>query len=395
MRTPPEPDPPPEAGNPERRQETEPPAVMPPDRTLPDGPCFLLLKCTDKTPFGKVNPFALRRALDQLVGPLDQVKPIRSGALLIRTRTRTQATTLLECRELSGHQIVTEVANRLNSVEGVVRSEALTTLSNEELLRELACQGVVRVQRLRSRNTEEWGPNPTVRMSFQGQHLPRSIRCGYLQVTVNPWVPRKQLCQNCWQPGHPTHSCHRRTPTCGRCSGEHPTQGCRLPAKCPNCGRGHTAWDRECGMQRQLQEEHRYAMQDAREAHWREARGRVLPERLTYAEAVDHPNRPRERRPQTQPQPQSRTRAAAPEPERPTHLAATSAGASEASPGSSNRSSLENSESDDQGSASPTPSPPRPTGSKIPVPVRSPSPASSDRSRRQPSRAAKSARKGS
>ena len=411
----PEPDPPPEARGPDRRSETEPPAVLPPNRAIPEGPCFLLMNRADKVPFGKANPFALRRALDQLVGPLETAKPIRSGALLLKTRHRAQTDTLLACTQMMDRAVAVTVADRLNAVEGVVRSEALTSLSNAELLRELAGQGVVRVQRLRSRNAEEWGPNPTIRMSFQGQFLPRGIRCVYLTIPVDPWVPRKPMCQHCWQSGHDTRRCHFRTPTCGRCSGSHPTDGCERPMKCPNCGpegRGHRAWDRNCPFQRDLRAEHRDAQRNAREAHRRGVQNRGYTP-MTYAEVVDHAVRRRAQRSQPRPQDRPRDREVTPEPERPeTHMATTSAGASEASPGSEHTSKADSrhstgsdgedssSKSDPRDSAEsdgeePRPSP-RHSGSKIPVPLRPrpSSPATSDRSRRQPSRAAKSSRAG-
>ncbi|XP_043213583.1 uncharacterized protein LOC122377536 [Amphibalanus amphitrite] len=49
-------------------------------------------------------------------------------------------------------------------LEGALRSEALTELSNAELLDELKEQGVIKVERLRSNNIEKMGPNPTIRL---------------------------------------------------------------------------------------------------------------------------------------------------------------------------------------------------------------------------------------
>ncbi|KAF0313829.1 histone H3 [Amphibalanus amphitrite] len=73
--------------------------------------------------------------------------------------------------------VQTQLAHRLNTVEGAVRSEALTELSNAELLDELKGQGVVKVQRLKSRNLEKMGPNPTVRLWYRpGTVALREIR---------------------------------------------------------------------------------------------------------------------------------------------------------------------------------------------------------------------------
>ena len=377
--------------------------MLPQSTVPPEGPCFLLMSRTDKGSFARVNPFTLRRGLDQLVGPLETVKPIRSGALLVRTRASSQTATLMACREIAGLSISVATADRLNAREGVVRSEALVSLSNQELLDELAEQGVVRVQRLRSRNLEEWGPNPTIRMSFRGDTLPQAIRCGYMVIAVDPWVPPPQHCRKCWEYGHPTQGCRRRDPICARCGRGHSEADCTREApQCFKCGRAHPVWDRNCRFNREKRESHYFAQQEAKATHRRASRAANFPPGRTYAEAVSQASSNRARRPQRQPSQISHSERTSPT------RAATPAGTTETSPDHSpDRSTRAESENSDPHSvhsvnsgsdpelsaAEDSPSaPPPPSRSKIPV-RRSTSPLS-DRSRRQPSRAAKSGRPG-
>ena len=248
-------------------------ASLPPSTIPPEGPAFVLLKREDGGSFGRSNPFALRRHLVALCGgEVLTAKPIRSGSLLIRAKSPAQTRSLLACTKFLDYPVTAALADRLNTVTGSVRSDALTDLTNEELLQELADQGVCRVERLPSRQLG-WGPNPTVRLTFQGASLPQAIRCGYLVVPVTPWVPAPPQCKNCWDKGrHTARNCRRRNPICGQCGGNHPSQGCQEPPHCVNCGGPHPAWTRSCPVNKDLREQHRQAQEEAKAAHLQRSR---------------------------------------------------------------------------------------------------------------------------
>ncbi|KAH8823905.1 hypothetical protein DL96DRAFT_1414080, partial [Flagelloscypha sp. PMI_526] len=55
-------------------------------------------------------------------------------------------------------------------------------------------------------------------------------------------------CKKCQGPGHLARNCPATTPTCGKCSGNHETQGCKSYYRsCANCKtKGHGASDRVC-----------------------------------------------------------------------------------------------------------------------------------------------------
>ena len=146
----------------------EPPAFLPPSMNPPDGPTFVLVT-KEAGSFKTANPFAIKRELDKLCGPLKTAKTLRSGSLLVETDTGPQATLLMRTRVFHGSPVSVTLADRLNCVQGCIRSDSLAELSNEELLEELMSQGVVRVERLRSRNLRVLGPNPTVPPIVQGQ----------------------------------------------------------------------------------------------------------------------------------------------------------------------------------------------------------------------------------
>ena len=253
--------------------EREPAASLPPSSVPTAGPSFLLFKRKDGESLAQANPFALRRQLVALCGEVRKAKALRSRALLVETRTGSQARTLLEVTNLANHDVTVTLADRMNTVCGSIRAEALIGLSNSEILAELSSQGVCRVERLASRRLATLGPNPTIKVNFRGKTLPQSVLCGYLVVPVSPWVPAPTQCRNCWQSGHPSRNCRRRAGVCGRCAGGHPTDGCTAPPVCPNCQGPHPAWDRSCEYQREIREYHFHRQNAAKRAHKAQGQG--------------------------------------------------------------------------------------------------------------------------
>ena len=161
--------------------------------------------------FTRANPFALKRTIDALCGPVRDAKALRSGALLVETFSKAQTVAILKTTQFAGTPIRAELADRMSLIPGLIRSDALTSLTNQELLEELAPQGVVMVERLGSRNPE-YGPNPAVKVCFRSP-LPQHLQCGYLRVPCDPWVPAPSLCKNCWEYGkHTARACRRRKP---------------------------------------------------------------------------------------------------------------------------------------------------------------------------------------
>ena len=122
---------------PSQRARGEPAASLPPPSDPPEGSAKLLVTKEDGD-FSRSNPFDLKRTIDALCGPVKDAKALRSGALLIETLTKAQSLAILATTQLGGKPVRATLADRIALTYGLIRSDALVTLTNEELLGELA-----------------------------------------------------------------------------------------------------------------------------------------------------------------------------------------------------------------------------------------------------------------
>ena len=290
---------------------------LPPSNVPPDGPSFVLVKREDDGNFQHTSPFAIARALDSICGgSVLNAKAIRSGSLLVHVRNKTQATQLLACTRFLDYPVSVQLADRLNSIEGVITCDALVYSTDDEILHELRSQGVIGVYRLPSRNPDN--PNPTVKLTFAGKTLPAALYCGYLAVEVRPWVAGRARCTRCWAYGHSTRLCRRKIQTCGRCGqGGHGMTQC--PAgytSCPCCGGPHCATDKECSKVKEQRREHRQRQREAayrhREEHFLRSRpGNHAASWPTLTETIPATQTTRRSREQQHPPSSTATQAAA------------------------------------------------------------------------------------
>ena len=220
-----------------------PGARLPPDLDPPEGRALILMSRPDGTPL-RGNPFAIIREIRSICdSEVEKTKQLGSGKILISTFNKDQSSALLSCQTMLGKPVSAVLATNLMSSQGLIHCPDLSDLSDEELLTELAPQGVIEVQRLKSKDRT---PNPLIRLRFKGLDLPRKLLCGYLSVPVRPWIQLPRQCRRCWKLGHSMRSCRRKETVCGQCSARdsHPTGDCTSVPKCPLCSGPHPAWDR-------------------------------------------------------------------------------------------------------------------------------------------------------
>lgn len=127
------------------------------------------------------------------------------------------------------------------------------SLSNEEILEGIKLKQqqplpstIKRLNRRNPRNTEEWIPSQTAKMTLRGPFLPSYIFIWYVKCKVTPFVSRVVQCQKCFRFGHNLVQC-RGTQTCNLCAGSHCSLQCEsVQNKCINCNGPHKASDKNC-----------------------------------------------------------------------------------------------------------------------------------------------------
>jgi len=103
----------------------------------------IVLEGTDTNKsLSSLSPFLLSKAFQAAIGTVTSVKRFRTGHILVTTDNPTYTQKLLQLTELAGVPIKAFPHRTLNNSKGVVRCGELKHRSTEEIVNELAPQGV-------------------------------------------------------------------------------------------------------------------------------------------------------------------------------------------------------------------------------------------------------------
>ncbi|XP_041364243.1 protein ecdysoneless homolog [Gigantopelta aegis] len=134
----------------------------------------------------------------------------------------------------------------LNSSKGVIRCRDLEGVSEEEICQNLRIQGVTAVRRIKVRRNNDLLPTNTCILTFNVPTLPQSVKAGYLNIPVEPFIPNPLRCFKCQRFGHGQNTCRGKL-TCARCGlFDHDSKTCKNDTLCLNCKGNHCAYSREC-----------------------------------------------------------------------------------------------------------------------------------------------------
>ena len=205
-------------------------------------PRFLVIGSSLKN----LSPFAIQKGLEGLAGEPKRVKKLRSGSLLIECATERHSKNLLKSKLLCNISINVTPHTTLNSSKGVVRSNDLEGVSEEEICENLSSEGVLSVKRIKVRRNNELVTTYTLILTFNTPTLPDSVKAGYLRIPVVPCIPNPLRCLKCQKFGHGQNTCRGRL-TCARCGQfDHESKTCQNEIACTNCDGKHFAYSREC-----------------------------------------------------------------------------------------------------------------------------------------------------
>ncbi|GFW57281.1 putative RNA-directed DNA polymerase from transposon X-element [Trichonephila clavipes] len=134
----------------------------------------------------------------------------------------------------------------LNSCRGVISEPDLLGTSDSEILEGFSDQGVTQVRRITIKKDSTIVPTKHLILTFNSPKLPNTIKAGYLNCKIRPYIPNPLRCFKCQRFGHSQTSCRGQL-TCSRCaSAGHASSDCTLEQKCVNCSQPHSADSKLC-----------------------------------------------------------------------------------------------------------------------------------------------------
>jgi len=195
-----------------------------------------------------VSPFAISKFFKAKVGTVN-VKPLRSGCLLIDTDCSRYAKLLLDITEMLETAVKVSPHRSMNSSRGVIRCRELAHVSEEVIKKELKSQGVTEARKTFFTKNGLKEPGNTIILTFGSPTAPKLIKIGYLQVKVDTYLPSPLRCFKCQRYGHSQGRC-QRSAVCSKCGEAQHAEGTECPNApyCVNCQGAHAAISKDCPM---------------------------------------------------------------------------------------------------------------------------------------------------
>ncbi|GFX29622.1 uncharacterized protein TNCV_4776941 [Trichonephila clavipes] len=246
---------------------------------------FLLLSLPNNDMYN-ISPFAIHKALIGIGGEPKSVKRLRFGDLLIETKSAEQTKSFLLAKSFINSPATISPHKTLNSSRGVISEPDLVNTSDAEILEGFSNQGVIQVRRIRIKKKDTTViPTKHLILTFSSPTLPHTIKVGYLNCKIRPYVPNPLRCFKCQRFGHSQTSCREQL-TCCRCASVgNASTDCILEPKCINCSIAHFADSKLCPkwrIEKQIQE-----IKTSKNISYPEARKLIVPQTSqTYSQVA-------------------------------------------------------------------------------------------------------------
>ena len=195
----------------------------------------------------KTTPTKGHLILKGLVGTVDRVIRMANGNLIVGLVREGQVENLMKIEKFGDIPCRVMEYQRMNTKKGVIRCPAFHGITEEEIVEDLAPEGVVGAKKIFFTRENQKTESNTIILTFDGAELPKEIKAGYINIKVNPYIPNPLRCFNCNKFGHPKDRCKRKA-CCARCGGTDHTDDreCRRIPHCTNCEGEHSSFSKDC-----------------------------------------------------------------------------------------------------------------------------------------------------
>ncbi|GFV13439.1 uncharacterized protein TNCV_129371 [Trichonephila clavipes] len=151
--------------------------------------------------------FAIQKALKGIGGDPKSVKKLCSGDLLIETISALQTKSFLLAKTFIDSNLTVTPHKSLNSCRGVIYEPDFLYASEAEILEGLSDQGVTQVRRITILRDSTRLPTKHIILTFNSPKLPTTIKAGYLNCKIRPYIPNTLRCFKCQRFGHSQTAC--------------------------------------------------------------------------------------------------------------------------------------------------------------------------------------------
>ncbi|GFX60531.1 uncharacterized protein TNCV_1182501 [Trichonephila clavipes] len=208
--------------------------------------CRFLILSIPNNEMTRKSPFAIQKAVQGIGGDPKSIKKLISGDLLIETVSALQTKYFLLAKSFLDCPLTASPHKSHNSSRGVVSEPELLCTSDVEILGRFSDQGVVQVRRITLKKDAAIIPTKHIILTFNSPKLPITIKAGYLNCKIRPYIPNSLCCFKCQRFSHSQNSCRGQL-TCSRCASVgHSSTDFTLEPKCINCSQLHTADSKLC-----------------------------------------------------------------------------------------------------------------------------------------------------
>lgn len=217
------------------------------DMCATDGwPRFLVMESTsNEKSLSKLSPFVIEKAMKGLCDVV-HLKKLSNGGLLIEVSRPAQADNLLKQTTFASVPVKVTPHRTMNTCKGVIRDRDLADMDPAELVEELKCVGVIHARNIEQKRNGSKTKTAAVILTFARSILPKSIKAGYTNIKVEPYIPNPLRCFTCQGFGHHQSTC-KRNKVCARCGQpDHGTDSCSAAPHCVNCNGDHPAYATSC-----------------------------------------------------------------------------------------------------------------------------------------------------
>ncbi|GFV50785.1 RNA-directed DNA polymerase from mobile element jockey [Trichonephila clavipes] len=194
----------------------------------------------------KKSTFAIHKALIGIGGEPKSVKRLRSGDLLIETSSALQTKSFLLAKSFLDSPLTISPHKSLNTSRGVLSEPDLLSTLEAKILDGFTDQGVIQVRRITIKKDNTIITTKHLIVTFNSPKLLSTIKAGYLNCKIRPYILNPLRCFKCQRFGHSQTSC-REQQICSRgASAGHSSTECNLEPKCTNCLQPHPSDSKLC-----------------------------------------------------------------------------------------------------------------------------------------------------